>query len=139
MKPTLIIDCSIAASWCFADEATDETADVQERLVAEAAVVPPHWHLEISNVLAIAERRKRISAANSTSFVQLLGALDIQVDAESTARTFGHILPLCRSYALTSYDAAYLELALRRRLPLATLDDDLRRAAVVLGVEVLGK
>ena len=139
MKPTLIIDCSIAMAWCFADEGTEETAEIQDRLITEAAIVPAHWSLEVANVLAMAEKRKRISNADATEFVKLLGALDIQVDEETSARVFDHVLPLSRSHALTSYDAAYLELALRRRLPLASLDDDLRRAATNLGIQVLGK
>lgn len=139
MKPTLIIDCSLTMAWCFADEYTEETAQIQDRLVAEAAVVPAHWFLEVANVLVMAEKRRRISAADSTQFVQLLAALDIEVDGESAARAFDHLMPLCRNYGLTSYDAAYLDLALRWQLPLATLDDDLRKAATTLGVHILGK
>ena len=133
MTPSLIIDCSITMAWCFADEATVETARVQDRLIAEAAVVPSHWFLEVVNVLAMAEQRKRITAADATSFLHLLAALDIQTDHETSARAFDHLPPLCRSHGLTSYDAAYLDLAVRRRLPLASLDDDLRQAAVRSG------
>jgi predicted nucleic acid-binding protein len=139
MKPTLIIDCSMTMAWCFADEGTEETARIQDRLITEAAIVPAHWSLEVANVLAMAEKRKRISAADSTEFVKLLGELDIQVDDETPARVFAHVLPLSRSHLLTSYDAAYVDLALRRQLPLASLDDDLRRVATSLGVQVLGK
>jgi predicted nucleic acid-binding protein len=139
MTPGLIIDCSITMAWCFADEATEETARVQDRLIAEAAAVPAHWFLEVVNVLAMAERRKRISESDATGFLRLLAALDIQTDHETSKRAFDHLPPLCRSHGLTSYDAAYLELALRQRLPIASLDDDLRRAAARLGIEVLGK
>jgi predicted nucleic acid-binding protein len=139
MTPGLIIDCSMAMAWCFADEATAETAKVQDRLIAEAAVVPSHWFLEVVNVLAMAEKRKRIAAADASAFLRLLAALDIQTDHETSARAFDHLPPLCRSHGLTSYDAAYLDLALRRRLPLASLDDDLRQAAISLGIQVLGK
>ena len=72
MKPTLIIDCSMTMAWCFADEGTEETAKIQDRLITEAAIVPAHWFLEVANVLAMAEKRKRISAADSTEFVKLL-------------------------------------------------------------------
>ena len=139
MTPSLIIDCSITMAWCFADEATVETARVQDRLIAEAAVVPSHWFLEVVNVLVMAEKRKRITAADATNFLHLLAALDIQTDHETSARAFDHLPPLCRSHGLTSYDAAYLDLAVRRRLPLASLDDDLRQAAIGLGIQVLGK
>ena len=120
-------------AWLFADEATEETARVQDRLIAEAALVPAHWFLEVVNVLVMAERRKRIAAADATSFLHLLAALDIQADHETSARAFDHLPPLCRSHGLTSNDAAYLDLAVRRRLPLASLDDDLRQAANGLG------
>ena len=139
MTPSLIIDCSITMAWCFADEATVETARVQDRLIAEAAVVPSHWFLEVVNVLAMAEQRKRIAAADASNFLHLLAALDIQTDHETSARAFDHLPPLCRSHGLRSYDAAYLDLAVRRRLPLASLDDDLRQAAITLGIQVLGK
>ena len=139
MTPSLIIDCSITMAWCFADEATVETARVQDRLIAEAAVVPAHWFLEVVNVLAMAEKRRRIAAADASNFLHLLAALDIQTDHETAARAFDHLPPLCRSHGLTSYDAAYLDLAVRRRLPLASLDDDLRQAAIGLGIQVLGK
>ena len=139
MTPTLIIDCSITMAWCFADEATVDTARLQDRMIVEAALVPEHWRLEVVNVLVMAERRKRIAAADATVFLQLLSTLDIQCDRETSARAFDHLPPLCRGHSLSSYDAAYLELALRRRLPLASLDDELRLAAVSLGVQVLGK
>lgn len=139
MTPALIIDCSLTMAWCFADEATPKAAEIQDRLVSEAALVPEHWFLEVANVLAMAEKRNRISAADASRFVQLLTALDIQVDEEAAPRAFEHLLPLCRSHGLTSYDAAYVDLAMRRHLPLATLDDDLRTVASKLGVVVLGK
>jgi predicted nucleic acid-binding protein len=139
MSPTFVIDCSLTMAWCFEDEATVAAAEIQDRLVDEAAVVPAHWFLEVTNVLAVAERRKRISPADSTQFVTLLAALDIQADDNAPVRAFDHILPLSRNHGLSSYDAAYLDLALRRSLPLASLDDDLRRAAIGLGVELLGK
>jgi predicted nucleic acid-binding protein len=125
-------------AWCFADEGTAETANVQQQLIGEAALVPSHWHLEIANVLAMAEKRKRISTADATNFVRLLGAFDIQTDDQSSNRVFEHVLPLCRAHGLTSYDAAYLELAIRAHLPLASLDEDLRVAATSLGVQVIG-
>lgn len=139
MKPTFILDCSMAMAWCFADESTPKTAQIQDRLATEAAVVPGHWFLEIANVLAMAEKRKRISLADSGLFVQLLSVMDIQVDEEASRRAFEHVLPLCRSHGLTSYDAVYLDLALRRQLPIASLDDALRQAAKKLGLKVLGK
>jgi predicted nucleic acid-binding protein len=139
MTPSLIIDCSLTMAWCFADEVTAETARVQDRMIGEAAVVPSHWHLEVVNVLAMAERRNRINVTDAVSFLRLLETFDMQIDGETSSRAFDHLPALCRSHGLSSYDAAYLDLALRRRLPLASLDEDLRAAAVRLGIQVLGK
>ena len=136
---SFIIDCSITLSWHFPDEATPASSEILDRLESETALVPALWFLEVTNVLATAERRKRATAAKSTEFLTRLEDLEIEVDDEASGRAFAELLPLCRSHELTSYDAAYLELALRRRLPLATLDDDLRLAAKRLGIEVLGK
>jgi predicted nucleic acid-binding protein len=139
MSAALIIGCSIAMSWCFPDESTRESSKILDRLVTETALVPSHWFLEVANVLIFAEKRKRITSARSRDFLNLLNLLDIEVDHEAPVRAFQHILPLARQYGLTSYDAAYLELALRRGLPMATLDDYLRSAAGAADVEVLGK
>lgn len=139
MSTAFIIDCSVTMVWCFPDEATPASSRLQDRLADETALVPAHWFLEVTNVLAMAENRKRITAAQSTEFLSLLETLDIEVDDEAARRAFAHLLPLCRSHRLTSYDAAYLELALRRRLPLASLDVELRKGARALGVELLGK
>jgi predicted nucleic acid-binding protein len=137
VKATFIIDCSITMAWCFPDEATPATAKVQQRLESEAALVPAHWFLEVTNVLAVAEKRQRIIPARSAEFLTLLEALDIERDDDGAVRAFAQLLPLCRSHGLTSYDAVYLDLALRRRLPLATLDKALHIAAKSLGVDVL--
>ena len=139
MSAAFIIDSSITMAWCFADETTPGSSRVLDRLEDETALVPAHWFLEVTNVLAMAEKRKRMTAAKSAEFLSLLGTLDIEVDDEAAGRAFDHLLPLCRSHGLTSYDAAYLELAIRRRLPLASLDDELRKGARALGVELLGK
>jgi predicted nucleic acid-binding protein len=139
LTASLIIDCSLAMTWCFDDEATEESSRIQDRLSLETALVPAHWFLEVTNVLAMAEKRRRITAAKSDEFVQLLRVLDIEVDGDVPARAFDYLLPLCRTYKLTSYDAAYLDLAVRRQLPLASFDDDLRAAAEKLGVDVLGQ
>lgn len=139
MSAAFILDCSITMTWCFPDEATPESSHLLDRLENETALVPAHWFLEVTNVLAMAERRKRITAPKSAAFLSLLETLDVEVDHEGAARAFEHLLPLCRSHRLTSYDAAYLELALRRKPPLASLDDDLRAGAKALGIVVLGK
>jgi predicted nucleic acid-binding protein len=139
MSAAFVVDCSIAMTWLFNDEATPVTAALLERLVAETALVPAWWFIEIANVIAMAERKGRISAAQSSAFIADLNLLDVERDDHGPSRAFDHLLPLCRKHRLTSYDALYLDLALRRQLPLATLDDDLRTAAKKAGVSLLGK
>ena len=138
MTPSFIVDCSLTMTWVFKDEATTDTTDLLRRLGAESALVPSHWFLEVANVLVIAERRKRISVTESTQFLRTLDALQIEIDEDVAGRAFDHILPLSRTHHLTTYDAAYLDLALRRQLPLASLDADLRQAAAAIGVRLLG-
>ncbi len=138
MMPSFVLDCSVTMAWCFADERTSAAAALQDRLTTEAAVVPAHWFLEVGNVLIMAEKHKRIVAPDAAQFLALLRILDIRADHETAPRTFDHLLPLCRAHHLTTYDAAYLDLAMRLQLPLATLDKDLRKAAKKLQVDLLG-
>ena len=133
----LVLDASVALSWCFKNEATTAGDRVLERLANEAASVPAIWHLEIANVLALSERRGRITPANSSEFMALLETLVIAIDEETPSRAFGRVLDLARAERLTAYDAAYLELAMRLGIPLASKDADLCDAAERLGVDVL--
>jgi predicted nucleic acid-binding protein len=133
----LVLDASVALAWCFKNEATAAADTVLERLATETASVPAIWHLEIANVLVMSERRRRITPANSTEFIALLETLVIVVDEQTPARAFTRVLDLAREERLTAYDAAYLELAMRLGLPLASKDGDLCDAAERLGVSVL--
>lgn len=133
----LVLDCSIAMAWCFEDEATEFTDSVLDLLGEGSAKVPSIWPLEVANVLAISERKGRTNQAKITQFLQLLGDLPITVDAKTGEKAFTDVLTLARTNRITSYDAAYLELALREGLPLATLDGGLKRVAENLGVNVL--
>ena len=90
-------------------------------------------------MLTLAERKGRITATETAHFIAELLKLDIEVDSDSAERAFDHLLPLCRAHQLTSYDAMYLDLAVRRQLPLATLDEPLRKAAKKMGVKLLGR
>ena len=130
----LVLDSSIALCWCFEDEATDGTRQLLDTLRADAAAVPNLWHVEIANVLALAERRRRITAADAAQFIALLDELEIDVDEETRNRAFTRILDLARQQRLTAYDAAYLELAMRLGVPLASKDRDLCDAAERVGV-----
>lgn len=134
---TFVLDASVALSWCFEDEADPAGDAVLRRLANGKAAVPGIWPLEIANVLLAAERRRRITPAESARFLALLEALPIEVDAHTAARASREILLLARAHGLSSYDAAYLDLAARSGLPLATRDAALNAAAGALGLERL--
>jgi predicted nucleic acid-binding protein len=138
MSAAFVVDCSIAMTWLFHDEATPKTAALLNRLATETALVPTCWFIEITNVLAMAERKGRITPTQSDAFIADLCKLGIERDDEAADRAFTHLLALCRTHRLTSYDAIYLDLAIRRSLPLATLDEDLRKTAKKLHVGLLG-
>ena len=139
MKPSFVLDCSVTMAWCFLDEATPPTRKLLERMGPEAVLVPAWWYIELTNVLVLAEKKARINADQVAEFIALIESLAVEVDNEASQRAFVHLLPLCRAHHLTSYDAIYLDLAIRRQLPLATLDEPLRKAAKKLGVKLLGK
>ena len=139
MTPSFAVDASVAMTWLFKDEITPATSRILGRLETESALVPSLWFLEITNTLAVAERKGRVSHRDIDDFIIVLSNVLVEVDNESPQRAFGDILPLCRKHQLTSYDATYLELAVRTKLPLASLDEPLRKAARKLGVKLLGK
>jgi predicted nucleic acid-binding protein len=133
---TAVIDASLALTWFFEDEATPETDRLLDRVRHEGAVVPALWRLELGNVLLQAERRGRISTANVEQRLTLIARLPISVDPETVSRAWRDTLAVARTERLTVYDAAYLELATRRRVPLFTLDKELAAAARRRGAEV---
>ena len=135
---SLVIDSSITLAWLFADERTEAANAVLQSATESGAVAPSLWRLEVANALQMAVRRKRIDAAFRDASIKDLRGLDIEIDAETDAHAWKATLQLSDRYGLTLYDAAYLELAQRRDLPLATLDQQLRVAAAALGVVVLG-
>jgi predicted nucleic acid-binding protein len=132
----LVLDASITAAWCFEDEETQYARDILSRAEQVDFIVPAIWPVEMVNVLLVNERRKRITAADTARAVTLFNELAIQVDRPPSLLPFDATLLLARAYKLSSYDASYLELALREGLPLATLDTQLREAASVAGVEL---
>jgi predicted nucleic acid-binding protein len=138
MSGAFILDCSVTMAWFFAGEATPETDGILDRLnQGGRAVVAQHWCLEVGNTLLMGERRKRCTPADASHFLGILGALAIDTNPETAANSTATTLALARAHGLTLYDAAYLELAMRASLPLATLDKDLRSAARKVGVTVL--
>ena len=125
-----ILDASVALCWYFEDQKTAYTEAVFERLArGDEALVPVVWPLEVLNSLVVAARQKSITAAQLETFVDDLKELPVEVDLEGVERTYSSILRISRQHQLSSYAAAYLDLALVEGLPLATLDKNLRAAA----------
>jgi predicted nucleic acid-binding protein len=133
----LVVDASVALAWCFEDEASPATDAILDWVKNEGAIVPSLWHLEIGNILLLAERRGRTIQGGIIARLALMGELPITTDAETTGRAWREILVLARGERLTTYDAAYLELAGRRGLPLATKDEALLGAAQRIGVAIV--
>jgi predicted nucleic acid-binding protein len=132
-----VLDNSIAMAWSFADE-VDEYADaVLERLTTARAVVPALWPLEVANALLMGERRKRSTEAESIKWTGILASLPIVIDSETNVHAWNDTMSLARGHNLSAYDAAYLELAIRRGVPLATIDGKLKLAAKAVGVRLL--
>ena len=132
-----VLDASLTLSWFFEDEITEETEHLQELMSEGAeALCPPHWPLEVANSLLVAERRKLTQPSKTSQFMSLLSQLLIMVKP-GDAGSGNSLLLLGREQGLTVYDAAYLELALRKGLALATLDEPLRKAVKQAGGKVL--
>jgi predicted nucleic acid-binding protein len=130
-----IIDCSVSASWFLKDESNEEANKVLAMLMDHEMVVPSLWPIEMANVLVIAERKKRITAADAARVVELFLSLPIEVDLGGL-QNLRVLQLLALEYGLTVYDACYLELAQRKGLPLASLDQTLNKAAEKCGVPV---
>ena len=134
-----VLDASIVLTWCFPDEESRQADEIAERIAGGARpIVPAFWRHEMLNALLVGERRKRLTAELTQEFLQDLDRLPVDVDAPpSAAVVFTTTQALCRKHRLTAYDAAYLEIAVREGGALATLDEELRRAAISEGVRLL--
>lgn len=133
-----VLDASTTLAWCFEDEASVFAADsILERLNSEPAFVPALWRLEIGNVLVLAERKKRISYPKIIDFIKSIHKLDIRVDKEVNTEAFYKIINLAYHEKITTYDATYLEFAIRLKLPIATQDCQLKKAAIKFGIKTL--
>lgn len=132
-----VIDASLTVAWAFDDEATPYTEHVLEQLRHDSALVPPIWTVEVANALVVGQRRGRLTHAQAAAFATFLLSLRITVDQPRVESDLGPLVALASAQALSAYDAAYLDLAMRERLPLATLDVRLRQAAANLGVRLI--
>ena len=138
---SFVLDNSIAMLWLLpqSNPAGLALADkVLTQLQSDGAMAPSLWTLEAANVIAKCQRLGKITQAQASAFVALLEGLGIVFDASTSQRALHDTLDLARQFRLSAYDAAYLELALREQLPLATLDEDLQTAAMQAGVKLLG-
>ena len=134
-----VLDASTVLTWCFPDEEAQKAQEISERIAGgDTVVAPAFWRHEILNALLVGERRKRVTPELIQAFIADLNRLPVTVDEHATAEiVFQTTQVLCRKHDLTAYDAAYLEIAMRDRYPLATTDDDLRHAAIAESVQVL--
>ena len=132
-----VLDNSVVIAWGLS-EGSEYADEVIERLIDGEALVPSVWPLEFGNALLVAERRRRITEAESTRLRQLIQSLPIAVVPESVGRILSDVLQLARERSLSVYDASYLDLAMREGVPLATLDERMREAAKRCSVPLLG-
>jgi predicted nucleic acid-binding protein len=134
---SLVVDSSLTLAWYFPDEANAATDALLRQVSQTGAVVPLHWRAEVANAFQTAVRRKRIEAAYRDTSLSELTHFDIVSDPDTNTHIWDATVQLADLYGLTIYDAAYLELSQRRRLPLATLDAALAAAAKSAGIPVL--
>ena len=137
MINSFVVDNSVVMSWCFKDEKNKYGDAVLDRLAESTAIVPPIWPLEVVNVLLVAERRNRLKQVDSVRFITLLLQLPIVVEQEGPGKKMKDLLALGRANNLSSYDAAYLDLSMRKDCPIATLDKKLIEAAKKVDVTIL--
>lgn len=135
---SLVIDSSVTLAWVYSAETTEEITSVLAQVVESGAWVPALWRLEVANVLEMGVRKGRTDAAFRDAVLRDLALLPITVDLETDRQAWSATAKLAARHRLTLYDAAYLELARRRILPLATLDRELRVAATAEDVPLLG-
>jgi predicted nucleic acid-binding protein len=130
-----ILDSSVTMAWYFKDEANPYANAVRKSLSKARALAPVLWPFEVANILVQGERRGRSTLAEATKWLDYLHLLPIRVDQQSLVRAWTEVMHTARTYHLSAYDASYLELAIRMALPLAALDDPLKSAASLAGVE----
>ena len=135
---SFVLDNSVTMRWFFGDGKPHEltyAGRVLDAMKVANALVPMTWGLEVANVIAKAEAKALVTEARSGAFLEMLEDLGIEVDPATFAHALSDTLQLARRYKLSAYDASYLELALRSGMPLATLDEDLQKAAKKAGVK----
>ena len=134
-----VLDNTVAMAWCFTDEATEFTESLLGHLsnLTDTAIVPALWLYEVVNVTELAVRKGRITAEKAHAFLESLADLPIEIENPTVPQMLGSVRALVRQYNLTAYDAAYLELAIRHNLQIATSDKALVKAAQAAGVSLV--
>ena len=124
----LVLDASITMTWCYPDEHSGFAYRVLDELENRQAIVPSLWAIEVENAVVVGERRRRLTISDIARFFELLQGLSIETDIQTASRALGDTLQLARTHGLSTYVAAYLELAMREGLMLATLDSRVKKS-----------
>jgi predicted nucleic acid-binding protein len=132
-----VLDASVAVAWCFEDETNAIADHALSVLESGAALVPLVWAAEVGNALMSGERRGRITSLQIEQSLEVIATLDITTDKDNVTGRLLHLLQVARSHRLSLYDSIYLDLAMRERLALATVDSALARAAEAVGVALV--
>ena len=134
---SFVLDSSVTPAWIYAAASPEALSPIFERLLLQGAWVPSLWHLEVANVLLTGVRKGRHDSAFRDQTLQDLALLAINIDPDTITQAWHSTVQIAERYRLTAYDAAYLELAIRRTLPLATLDRELQAACLAESVPLL--
>jgi predicted nucleic acid-binding protein len=137
VKRSFVADASVAIAWVHPAQATPETDAMLDRLAAgDSLVVPALWPLEVANALTVLRRRRKLTPDEARSAIEIIRELPLVIDYEAATMAFTRLVDLASENELTVYDATYIELATRRQLPLASNDEQMKRAAIRLGVDL---
>lgn len=137
MKRSFVTDASVAIAWIHPAQATPETDSMLDRLaMGDSVVVPALWPLEVANAITVLRRRRKLTADEARSAIQIVRELPATIDHEAATMAFTRLVDLASEHELTIYEAAYIELAIRKRLPLATNNAQMKQAAMRSGVEL---
>src|SRR5258706_576076 len=133
----MILDSSMTLAWFLPDEEAAAAKNLLDRVTFDGAVVPGLWPIEVGNAFLTAQRRGRVTSAERIRALRLIGMLPVEIDGQTTAHAWSGSFELAEQHRLTLYDAVYLELAIRRNLPLASFDMALCKAAQLAGVQII--
>ena len=137
MLSSIVLDCSVTVSWFMIDETSTISNDILNLISKEKAIVPSIWQLEVGNVLLMCQRNKRITKEQRLNALHILNELPIIIDDLTSKYAWQDTIELAEKYSLSLYDACYLELSLRYSLPLATFDNQLKKAANLASVKLI--